>query len=78
MDVGVEEEGDEVVEQVLEEIGVDLSQAVCLLRVLCRGVTYTNRNLRSVWRGPQRTANPSYARSKNRPGRRRWRGRSWR
>lgn len=27
MDVGVEEEGDEVVEQVLEEIGVDLSQA---------------------------------------------------
>ncbi len=28
MDVGVEEEGDEVVEQVLEEIGVDLNQAV--------------------------------------------------
>lgn len=28
MDVGVEEEGDEVVEQVLEEIGVDFNQAV--------------------------------------------------
>src|SRR5215217_8183625 len=28
MDVGVEEEGDDVVEQVLEEIGVDLNQAV--------------------------------------------------
>ena len=30
MDVGVEEEGDEVVEQVLEEIGIDLNQAVRL------------------------------------------------
>ena len=28
MDVGVEEEGDEVVDQVLEEIGVDFNQAV--------------------------------------------------
>jgi charged multivesicular body protein 2A len=28
MDVGVEEEGDEVVEQVLEEIGIDFNQAV--------------------------------------------------
>lgn len=30
MDTGIEEEGDEVVEQVLEEIGVDLNQAVSI------------------------------------------------
>lgn len=28
MDTGVEEEGDEIVEQVMEELGVDLNQAV--------------------------------------------------
>lgn len=70
MDVGVEEEGDELVEQVLEDIGIEFNQAVCgqgritksmLTFHLARRDTHDHRK-------------PGAARGQDCPGRwRRWR-----
>jgi hypothetical protein len=68
MDVGLEEEGDEVVEQVLEEIGVDLSQAVCILPYPYSTQSLTDPPRALAWRNPLGLAIEYSGRDQNRPG----------
>lgn len=52
---GEEEEGEDIVKEVLDEIGVDLGQSVCSPRLSSRCIQWTDRSQNSWVKHPQRS-----------------------
>ena len=70
-----EEEGEEVVNKVLDEIGVDLSQTVSISALFELTVLYLANSLRIAGRNTTRAPNQCCSRRQSRAGNWRWRSR---